>query len=74
MAEEYDRYWFSKSRWAWGRPSRWQGWVFVIVWFAAFLLTPPFNYLAGDAFFQFAMIVVALAVFYSKSPPFGWGR
>jgi len=37
------RYWFPAKRygWGWGPPVTWQGWVVVVVWFAALIAIAP---------------------------------
>lgn len=70
-------YWFPAKRygWGWGPPTRWQGWVVLIVWFvaigvAAALLMPA--HLVAFLGFNLLMIVLLLLICYAKGEPPAW--
>jgi hypothetical protein len=70
------RYWFRAKRygWGWGFPCSWQGWVVLLVWFAAFLAGVRFlpRYLPAHLVFMVVMVVLLLMVCYYKGEPPGW--
>lgn len=74
-------YWFPAKRfgWGWGPPVTWQGWVVLIVWFAAFALglrlLRPFHLAAGLAYVT-AMSALLVIVCYLKGEPprWRWGK
>jgi hypothetical protein len=77
MSEPTRRYWFPAKRygWGWGPPTAWQGWVFLIVWFAVMVagavwITPRRGLVF--ALFVVAMITVMVAVGYAKGEPPRW--
>jgi hypothetical protein len=72
-----DQYWFPAKRygWGWGPPTMWQGWVVLVVWFAAivvatFLLLP--RHLVAFLSFDLIMVVLLLLICYSKGERPGW--
>jgi hypothetical protein len=76
MSEPDRRYWFPAKRfgWGWGPPRTWEGWLFVVVWFAVLLagtaLRPghPGRYVL----FVVGMLAVMLAVCWAKGEPPKW--
>lgn len=77
MAEPDRKFWFPAKRygWGWGLPATWQGWVFLVIWAAAFTagstaLVPQHR--ALYAAFVVAMTVTLLAVCYAKGEPPRW--
>ena len=72
-----DPYWFPAKRygWGWGPPTRWQGWVVLIVWFAAIataaLLLMP-SHLVAFLVFNLIMVVLLLFICYAKGEPPAW--
>jgi hypothetical protein len=71
------QYWFPAKRygWGWGPPTMWQGWVVLIVWFAAIaiaaLLLMPAHVVAFLGF-NLLMIVLLLMICYAKGEPPSW--
>ncbi|HVU49140.1 MAG TPA: hypothetical protein VHL80_00545 [Polyangia bacterium] len=80
MSEPRSRYWFpaKKYGWGWGPPTRWQGWVFLLVWLAVniagavrlhpLLPTRPGLYVAWIVL----MLAIMVAVGYAKGEPPRW--
>lgn len=75
-----DQAWFPAKRygWGWGMPTRWQGWVLTLGFFASFLLGAlfilPRNIFAFLGFI-FAISAIFTAVCYAKgeAPRWRWG-
>ncbi len=76
-----DSYWFPAKRygWGWGLPIRWQGWVVLLLWFAA-LLAGVYLLRGGEhlplrlAFIVVMVTVLTLACYLKGEPPkWRWG-
>ncbi|CAB3777739.1 hypothetical protein LMG28688_00424 [Paraburkholderia caffeinitolerans] len=75
-------YWFRAKRygWGWGLPTRWQGWVVLLVYFALIGATirfaPPDQHLA--VFFSlialFSVALVAVCWLKGEPPRWRWGK
>ena len=71
------RYWFPAKRygWGWGPPTAWQGWVILLVWFAAMAAGSIFlmpRHLVGFLVFILVMTIVLLLICYAKGEPPAW--
>ncbi len=65
-------YWFpaKPSGFGWGPPTTWQGWVFLVAWLAAIVLTPPLPIdVDSPLIFVGGMISLLLIVVYFKGEP-----
>ena len=77
MNEDNRRYWFPAKRygWGWGFPTRWQGWIVMIVWTAGVIVgnlkIAPMNTTIFLGF-MVIMVVVLIAVCYATGEPPGW--
>jgi hypothetical protein len=73
------RYWFPAKRygWGWGLPVTWQGWIVLLVWFAALmagvtLRFAPHLHPIGFVLFLLLMTTVLMAICYAKGEPPRW--
>jgi hypothetical protein len=70
------KYWFPAKRygWGWGMPTRWQGWVVLIVWIL--VLFAGIGAIGSDhiarAAFMGIMLVILLSICYLKGEPLKW--
>ena len=80
MREDKDKsngYWFPAKRfgWGWGPPTRWQGWVVLIVWLASMAIAGvrlmP-GHLVEFLCFALLMTVLFLWICYAKGEPPAW--
>ena len=75
------QYWFPAKRygWGWGPPTKWQGWVVLIVWFLA-LFGGIYELGQGHPMKRTAfiggMLVILLLICYLKgeTPKWRWGK
>jgi hypothetical protein len=81
MPSEHD-YWFPAKRygWGWGLPSRWQGWVVLVVFLVLIWLETRFFHPAKEpATFALAVALTSLAFvavcwFKGEPPRWRWGK
>ena len=73
------RYWFPAKRygWGWGLPVTWQGWIVILVWFAAVMggvvsRFGPRRHPIGFLLFILIMTIVLVAICYAKGEPPRW--
>lgn len=77
MNDENRRYWFPAKRygWGWGFPTRWQGWIVMVVWTAGIIVgslkIAPMNTTIFLGF-MVIMVVVLIGICYATGEPPRW--
>jgi uncharacterized membrane protein YhaH (DUF805 family) len=75
-----DKAWFPPKTygWGWGPPRRWQGWIVLLVFFAALVAGMP---LAKKALLFYvayclalAAVLIAIAYWKGEKPHWSWGK
>jgi hypothetical protein len=71
------QYWFPAKRygWGWGPPTKWQGWVVLVVWIAALMAGSVIfrtGHLVGFRGFVVVMALLLVLICYWKGEPPRW--
>ncbi len=77
MSAEVSNYWFPAKRygWGWGLPRRWQGWIVLVIYFAAVAFTtftmPQPQFIISIA--ALSALLVAICWLKGEPPQWRWG-